>query len=167
MKEKLTQSLEKYLLAVYEIVKTNKAARVKDVSNYLNIGGPATSDAIKTLASKKFINYEPYGIITLSLKGKKRAEEKIKRHKIISNFFKNVLMIDDENAENAACTMEFSMADDVLEKFTTFLEFMQMCSCKEPKWVKSCQKTLLDGKMSEKCATCISEENPKCKCNSI
>ncbi len=40
MKNELTESLEKYLLAIYEIVKTNQAARVKDVSKYLNIGDP-------------------------------------------------------------------------------------------------------------------------------
>ena len=60
MKDKLTESLEKYLLAIYYIVQENKAARVKDVSKYLNIGGPATSDAVKTLAEKGFINYVPY-----------------------------------------------------------------------------------------------------------
>ncbi len=79
MKNELTESLEKYLLAIYEIVKTNQAARVKDVSKYLNIGGPSTSEAVKTLAAKKFINYEPYGIITLTSKGKEQAEEKLKK----------------------------------------------------------------------------------------
>ena len=47
MQKELTESLEKYLLAIYEIVKVNQAARVKDVSNYLKIGGPATSDACR------------------------------------------------------------------------------------------------------------------------
>ena len=69
MKNELTESLEKYLLAIYEIVKVNQAARVKDVSNYLKIGGPATSDAVKTLAERGFINYVPYGIITITSKG--------------------------------------------------------------------------------------------------
>ena len=50
MNDELTESLEKYLLAIYEIVSINQAARVKDVSNYLNIGGHATSEAVKTLA---------------------------------------------------------------------------------------------------------------------
>ena len=54
MQKELTESLEKYLLAIYEIVKVNQAARVKDVSNYLKIGGPATSDAVKTLAQRGF-----------------------------------------------------------------------------------------------------------------
>ena len=76
MKNELSESLEKYLLAIYEIVKVNQAARVKDVSNYLKIGGPATSDAVKTLAERGFINYVPYGIITITSKGKKKAEEK-------------------------------------------------------------------------------------------
>ena len=64
MKNELSESLEKYLLAIYEIVKVNQAARVKDVSNYLKTCGPATSDAVKTLAEREFINYVPYGIIT-------------------------------------------------------------------------------------------------------
>lgn len=162
--EKLTESLEKYLLAVYEIVRINKAARVKDVSNYLKIGGPATSDAIKTLAKKGFINYEPYGIITLTLKGKRKAEEKILRHRTIKGFFTNVLMIEEESAETNSKIMEYSMTDDVLERFTMFLDFMQSCSCKEPKWVKSCQKTLENGKMSAKCQNCISGCSKGCSC---
>lgn len=88
MQKELTESLEKYLLAIYEIVKVNQAARVKDVSNYLKIGGPATSDAVKTLAQRGYINYVPYGIITIKQKGIKKAEEKILRHQTIANFWK-------------------------------------------------------------------------------
>ena len=96
MKNELSESLEKYLLAIYEIVKVNQAARVKDVSNYLKIGGPATSDAVKTLAERGFINYVPYGIITITSKGQKKAEEKINRHKTISNFLEKVLLVEPE-----------------------------------------------------------------------
>ena len=59
----LTQSLERYLNAVYEIVNKNKAARVKDVATKLDIGIASTSQAIKTLSQKGYVNYEPYGII--------------------------------------------------------------------------------------------------------
>ncbi len=161
-KEKLTQSLEKYLLAIYEIVQLNKGARVKDVSNYLKIGGPSASDAVKTLANKKFINYEPYGIITLTRKGKKQAEEKIKRHKVIKDFFENVLMIDELNADKNAQIMEYSMTEDVINRFICFLEFMKNCSCKEPKWIKSCKINLLEGKISDNCEKCISQNKGGC-----
>ena len=154
MKNELTESLEKYLLAIYEIVKVNQAARVKDVSNYLKIGGPATSDAVKTLAERGFINYVPYGIITITSKGKKKAEEKLFRHRTISNFLEKVLMVENEKVSQSAKQIEYSMPEDVLRKFVSFLTFMDKCSCKEPKWVKSFHKFLEQGKMQKKCLLC-------------
>ena len=166
MKHKLTESLEKYLLAIYEIVKTNKAARVKDVSNYLKIGGPATSEAIKKLAELKYINYEPYGIITITTNGEKYSEKKILRHKTITNFLDKVLMIDAGILNKTADCIEYSMTDDVLDRFVTFLSFMEKCSCKNPKWVKSYEYFSKNGKMQDKCNLCISNkdkfDNSKC-----
>jgi len=155
MKEELTESLEKYLEAVYHIVKTNKAARVKDVANYLNIGAPSTSDAIKTLAKKKFINYEPYGIITITQKGIEKAENKLERNIVISNFLEKVLNIESDLIEQTAKQFEYSMHEDVIEKFVQFLSFMETCSCKEPKWVKSYHYFAENGAMKDKCISCI------------
>lgn len=162
MKNELTESLEKYLLAIYEIVKVNQAARVKDVSNYLKIGGPATSDAVKTLAERKFINYVPYGIITITSKGIKKAEEKIYRHKTIANFLEKVLMVESEKVDNSARQIEYSMPEDVLEKFVSFLTFMENCSCKEPKWVKSYQYYSKNGQMQDKCKNCVHTDDCNC-----
>lgn len=165
MNNELTESLEKYLLAIYDIVKINKAARVKDVSNYLKIGGPATSDAVKTLAERKFINYVPYGIITITAKGKKKAENKIHRHKTISNFLEKVLMVEQEKIEDSAKSIEYSMPDSVLDKFVHFLTFLEKCSCEEPKWIQSYKNYALNSQMSEKCNLCIKQANKnKNKC---
>lgn len=162
----LTESLEKYLLAIYEIVKLNTAARVKDVSNFLKIGGPATSDAVKTLAERKFINYVPYGIITITEKGKEKAEEKLNRHHTIENFLEKVLLIEPEKVETSARQIEYSMPDDVLDKFVNFLSFMENCSCKEPKWVNSYNYYSKNGKMQDKCISCVANkdkfDNSKC-----
>ncbi|MCM1339028.1 MAG: metal-dependent transcriptional regulator [Muribaculaceae bacterium] len=159
VESELTESLEKYLLAIYEIVKVNTAARVKDVSNYLKIGGPATSDAVKTLAERKYINYVPYGIITITKKGIDKAEEKLKRHNTIANFLEKVLLVESEKIETSASQIEYSMPNDVLDKFVNFLSFMETCSCKEPKWVKSYNYYSKNGKMQDKCLTCISNKD--------
>lgn len=155
MDAKLTESFEKYLLAIYEIVKTNKAARVKDVSKYLSIGGPSTSEAVKTLAAKNFINYEPYGIITLTQKGKEHAEEKIKRHTIISKFLQKVLLINEDKIDLSARQIEYSMPENVLNKFVNFLTFIETCSCQEPKWINGYKYFSTHNTMSEKCSNCI------------
>lgn len=162
MKKELTESLEKYLLAIYEIVDKNQAARVKDVSKFLNIGGPATSDAVKTLASRGFINYVPYGIITLTAKGKETAEEKISRTKIISNFLEKVLMLPEDKIDGYTNEIEFSMSEEVLDRFIKFLHFMESCSCKEPKWVKSYKHYAESGVMQDKCLECIKSGSKSC-----
>lgn len=159
MPKELTESLEKYLLAIYEIVKVNQAARVKDVSNYLKIGGPATSDAVKTLAGRGFINYVPYGIITITPKGIKKAEEKIFRHKTISNFLEKVLQVEPEKVEDSSTKIEYAMPEDVLDKFVQFLSFMEKCSCKEPKWVKSYKYFAQNGEMQDKCLNCMKNKD--------
>lgn len=149
MKE-LTKSLENYLVAIYDIVQKNGAARVRDVSEKVKTNAASTSEAVKTLAKKKYINYQPYGLITLTKKGGKTIEEKLKRHKTIENFLENVLKLD----KNYANEIEFSMPDEVLNRFVDYLTFMQKCSCKEPKWIKSFQYYIQEGKMHEKCANC-------------
>lgn len=149
MKE-LTGSLEKYLLAIYEIVQENTAARVRDVALKTGIGAASASEGVKSLAKKGFINYQPYGVITLTAKGKKAAQEKIRRHKTIEDFLTNILMLEKDYAGE----LEFSMPDEVLSRFVDYLTFMNKCSCKEPKWIKSFQQYIKEKKMPDKCINC-------------
>lgn len=153
MKE-LTRSLERYLIAIYELINENNNVMVKDVAEKMQIGGASTSEAIKTLANRGYIDYQPYCSIKITEKGTRTAEEKILRHDTIAKFLSEVLLIEDGNIEECASKMEFSMPDDVFERFIKYLSFMQKCSCKEPKWVKSFHKYLEQGEMQEKCVLC-------------
>lgn len=166
--DKLTASLENYLCAIYEIQKQNKVARVKDISNLLSIGAPSVSEAMKVLEKKQCIDYEPYGLITLSSKGEKIVKEKLKRSEVISDFLKNVLLVDEASIAPNTRNIEYGMSEEVLEKFVRFLTFMQTCSCKEPKWIKSFKYYAQNGELQEKCNSCIAKckENSTCKDNS-
>lgn len=154
---KLTASLENYLCAICTIEKKNKAARVKDIANYLSIGASSVSEAMKTLEKKGYINYEPYGLITITSKGEKLVTEKLKRNEIISHFLRDVLHVDESAIEKNAKNIEYGMSEDVLEKFVRFLTFMQTCSCKEPKWIKSFKYYAQNGELQEKCCSCVSK----------
>ena len=59
MEEKLTKSLEKYLLAIDSLLECKKTVIVKDIAEFLNIGGVSTADAVKKLKKKGCVNYEP------------------------------------------------------------------------------------------------------------
>ncbi len=152
----LTQSQECYLNAIYDIVREQKAARVKDVSLRLKVGASSTSDAVKALAEKKFINYQPYGLITLTSKGRKNAESIIARNSVISNFMKDVLMLDDNEVTKNVGKFESSLPKSVYERFIRFLSFMQTCSCKEPKWMSGYKYYAKNGKVMDSCKNCVS-----------
>lgn len=166
--KRLTASFENYLCAIYEIEKKNKAARVKDIANFLSIGASSVSEAMKALEKKEFINYEPYGLITITKKGEKLVIEKIKRNEIISNFLRDVLLVDESIISKNSQTIEYGMDEAVLEKFVRFLTFMQTCSCKEPKWIKSFKYYAQNGQLQDKCNSCIAkcQNNPAGKDNS-
>lgn len=166
--KKLTSSLENYLCAIYKIEKVNNAARVKDIANALSIGAPSVSEAMKVLEKKEFINYEPYGLITLTQQGKKLVVKKQKRNEIIFNFLRDFLLVEDSLLVENAKKIEYCLDEGVLEKFVRFLTFMQTCSCKEPKWVKSFKYYAENGELQEKCHSCIAKchETSGCKDNS-
>ena len=152
--EKLTQSLETYLLAIDNLLQEKKTIIVKDVANYLKIGGASTADAIKKLKEKGYINYKPYENITLTSIGEEAILLKKYRHNTIKHFLNKVLDIEQNDAEENANAIEYSMTKDVFIKLVNYMDFMEQCSCAEPKWQKSCKSYLQNGKLSEKCSTC-------------
>ena len=156
--KKLSASLEKYLLAIFNISKNNSNIIVKDVSKYLGYGGATTATAIKTLAKSGLINYVPYGNITLTKEGIEYIRLKLYRHNTISNFLNQVLGIEKTSADKNASAIEYSMTQDVLIKFVNFLDFMKQCSCKEPKWLISCKHSLKGGQLPKKCIDCVSDK---------
>ena len=161
MNEKLSKSLETYLLAIDKLIEQNGSIIVKDVSAFLNIGGASTADAIKKLKEKGYVNYEPYGNITLTSLGEKTVIIKKYRHETITKFLNQVLDIELSKAEKNAEAIEYSMTDDVLTRFVNFMDFMKQCCCPELKWIKSCKSSLENGEISEKCKSC----NGGCCCS--
>jgi len=146
----LTKSLENYLLAINEIVEQNGAARVRDVAEKTKIGAASTSEAVKTLTKKGYVNYQPYGVITLTKKGKNAVEKKLYRQEIIRQFLEDTLMVENDCGKD----IEFAMPDDVLDRFVAYLTFIKKCSCKEPKWIKSFRYYVKENSMPEKCKNC-------------
>jgi len=157
MKNDLTKSLGMYLIAIDDLLKNKGSIIVKDIAEYVKKGGASTSEAVKKLKEKKYINYEPYGNITLTEKGKDAVMVKKYRHDVIKNFLNKVLDITEKRADENANIIEYSMTEDVLTRLVNFLDFMSQCACSEPKWVKSCKYSLKDGKISENCKSCSGE----------
>ncbi|HUU26760.1 MAG TPA: metal-dependent transcriptional regulator [archaeon] len=122
--KKLSASLEDYLESIYHIETRKQAARAKDIAEQMDVKGSSVTGALQALAKRKLINYAPYDLITLTDKGKTLAREVVKRHQLLRKFFMDVLDVEEELAEKAACGMEHSIPLGIFERLIEFVEYM-------------------------------------------
>ncbi|MBW2571950.1 MAG: metal-dependent transcriptional regulator [Deltaproteobacteria bacterium] len=137
MKIELSESLEDYLEIILALEKTSKVARVKDISEKMGVMRGSVTGALKSLADKDLINYEPYSYITLTRKGATIAREITRRHGVIKDFLQNVLLLDSDEAEKNACRMEHAMEKIAVDRLVKFLEYIHNCPRTGDDWLEA------------------------------
>ncbi len=113
--------------AIYHVVEEKRAARPKDISSKLNVSSSSVTGALRALASRDLINYAPYDLVTLTDEGRSVAQEIVRRHEALQDFFVKVLSVSDDLAAKAACEMEHAVPRELLERFIRFVDFVDMC----------------------------------------
>jgi len=121
---KLTASQEDYLEAVLLEVRRNGSARVRDVAARLDVAMPSVTGALKALAKRGLVNYQPYELITLTPRGRRLGEKVAGRHRALREFFTDVLGVEPATAERNACRIEHAVDDDLLERLRSFAAFV-------------------------------------------
>jgi len=133
----LSESLEDYLETILELQKTKMVARSKDIAHKLKIKRGSVTGMLKKLAANDFIDYEPYGYVTLTPKGEKIAIEIEKRHIVIKDFLVRILGVETKKANSAACRMEHAMDKQIFNKFVKFIKTVDTCPYGEKNCIKS------------------------------
>jgi len=137
-KTRLTPSLEDYLEAILAQVHESNFARVRDIAKRLQVGKPAVTAALKSLANKNLVNYDPYQLITLTSHGQQLAEAITRRHKILSRFFYHILGLEKSIAETNACRIEHGVDDVVLQRLHYLMDYLEQDSNTEDNnWLES------------------------------
>ncbi len=122
--QKLSASLEDYIEAIYNLSIDGSVARSKDIAARLGVSCASVTSALRALAEKKLINYKPYGYITLTEKGRKAASRVVRRHDILKQFYADVLGIEPQMAQEAACRAEHTLEPEITDRLTTFIDFL-------------------------------------------
>jgi DtxR family transcriptional regulator, Mn-dependent transcriptional regulator len=132
----LSASLEDYLEAIYHIVNEKQVARVKDITRRLKVKASSVTGALRSLSERDLVNYMPYEIITLTPAGREYAMEVVRRHEALRAFFIKVLSIEFREADAAACEMEHCITKHILERFISFVDFVENCPRAGNKWIR-------------------------------
>ncbi len=123
--ENLSYSQEDYLEEIYNQVLKNGHAKVTGISAALNVKKASVTAALIQLAQKKLINYEPYAPITLTAEGEKLAHSILEKHKSMTAFFKDILLLNEEEASENACKMEHILSDELYKRFLQLYAFLK------------------------------------------
>ncbi len=122
-KTKLTASLEDYLEALYNHIEANQSVKAIDISKELNVSRASVTEALKKLEQQGLIHYGRYDSIAITNDGAKKAKEVIKKHKILNEFFADILNLPPEQASLNACRIEHVITQDAFDKLIKFVDF--------------------------------------------
>ncbi len=122
MEERLAPRLEDYLETIYLLEKRNRVARVKEIAEARKVKMPTVTEVLKRLSERGFVLYEPYGYVRTTEKGREYAEKIYKKHRVIIDFFKEVLGLPEEVAEREGCSIEHYLSNETISRIKKLLE---------------------------------------------
>jgi len=123
----LGKSLEDYLETVYELVRDNKVARVKEIADRRQVKPGSVTPAMKRLAELGLVRYAQHEFIDLTPAGEEEARRILARHQLLTRFLVEVLDMPVEAAERDACALEHGLSDEGTERLARFFEFLKGC----------------------------------------
>jgi len=152
----LSSNMEDYLEAIFHISSEKQAARAKDIADRLKVNKSSVTGALRSLSEKGYVNYAPYDIITLTDEGKIIAEDVVRRHETLKDFFIKILLLEENDAEEASCKIEHAISDKILNRLINFVEFVEICPRGGQEWIKGFRSHCEKGDTSIRCANSIS-----------
>ncbi len=148
MRTDLSEAQEDYLESIYEIIQEKGGIRAKDIANRLQVKNSSVTVALRGLRGEGLINYEPYGVISLTESGEEEARRLSETHHVFHRFFVNILGVDQNAANDTACRLEHMMSPSVMARFLEFMKFMTLAEDRGSDWKKLFEQFCIDNKVS-------------------
>jgi len=117
----LTSSMEDYLEMISRHSKEVGFIRINTLAELLNVKASSATKMVQKLSESGFLDYEKYGIIFLTEKGKILGDYLLERHKIIENFLKTIGI--KANALVETELIEHNISEDTLKNINHLVNF--------------------------------------------
>jgi DtxR family Mn-dependent transcriptional regulator len=154
----LSESLGDYLESIHHLVHNHPVARVRDIAERMKVRRPSVTEALKLLAEKGLVNYDPYRFVTLTPRGERVAHDLVRRHETLRQFLSRVLAVGDAAAGRNACHMEHAIEPQVLEKLVKFLQFLDGCPRTGKSWKRGAAYGCRRGEDMAECRRCVGKD---------
>ena len=117
----ISKSSEEYLKTMYILKQQNGNIRVTDIANKMNCTKPSVNKAVNNLKEEGLLNYESYGSIELTEKGIDLAKKILEAYDIVCLFLKDVLDLEETEAEQEAEKLKSTLSDNTINKLARYV----------------------------------------------
>jgi len=139
------KTIEDYVELVNNLQKNKEKVHTNDIANHFDIKPSSVTEIFQKLAKEGYINYEKYGGVTLTKKGKKIAIKTKERHNKLKEFL-ILFGLDKKTAEEDACEMEHILHEKTMDAVIKFVEVVNNCGI-TPFWLKRLKEYIKTGKL--------------------
>jgi len=140
------KTIEDYVELLWSLQEGRKRVHTNDVASVLGINPASVTEIFQKLSDEGYINYEKYGGVILTKKGKDLAVKTRYKHESLKEFL-ILLGVDKEIAEHDACEMEHILHKDTMETIVKFVEVIKNCGV-TPFWLNRLKEYVKTGKLS-------------------
>ena len=117
----LTEPVEDYLKAIYELETRFGAAATSEVANALQVAPASVTGMIRRLASQGYLDHVPYRGVQLTSLGRRAALRTIRRHRILESYLTSVLGYAWDRVHDEAERLEHAASDELIDRMAAAL----------------------------------------------
>ena len=120
----IAESGENYLETILLIKsrRDNGLVRAVDVANELKVSKPSVSRGLSLLKDKDLIKIGIAGDIELTQKGREVADSILKKHQMLTVFFRHIAKVSNDIAQADACRIEHVISDETMQGIEQYLK---------------------------------------------
>ena len=117
----ISKASEEYLKTMYVLKKQNGKIRITDIAEKMNCTKPSVNKAVNNLKDNGLLNYESYGAIELTKEGENIAKKALEAYDIVYVFLKDVLNLEEAEAESEAEKIKSAITDVTANKLAKYV----------------------------------------------
>ncbi|HEU4364466.1 MAG TPA: metal-dependent transcriptional regulator [Candidatus Krumholzibacteria bacterium] len=117
----LTQSMENYLKAIFEIAEHAERASTSSIADRMGIAPASVTAMVKKLADLKLVTHEPYQGVQLTRIGEMAAVEVVRHHRLIEKYLADALGVPWDQVHDEADKLEHVISEDLEDRIASAL----------------------------------------------
>ncbi|PAE26166.1 metal-dependent transcriptional regulator [Bacillus sp. 7894-2] len=113
--------IKRYILEIYILQEAHGHATISGIAKKLNVTASAASKMAGKLKEDGYIDFQPYGTVTLTKPGEEMGKKLFEDHLVLMDFYQ-IIGVEDKLIRQKVREVEMHLGSEVIFKIKGFLE---------------------------------------------